>query len=346
MAFDFFKVKYDFGDAVAEAKACRTTCALFDFSFLECARLEGQGAERVIEGFTGRSLQSLAQDQIFYALHVDGMGRALSDLTIWRIGAQSFELMSGCRQDIVDLLAHDGADARVTDLTASRAVFSVQGPGALDALARCGDRGRLARLEYFKFDRIDLCGIPCTVGRLGYTGEAGFEIVVKAKGAAELWSAVSTCATPAGFIAADMLRIEAGFVLYTHEFCLPVSPAEAGLGKFHPLNVWNEPRLRLASFRADAQGLSWPWQAASPPARPPSSSVIAVTSACCSMIAGGILGLGYVIDEERADRPIQDPSGTFRNVRLVPRPFYDSTKSRPRALWREPPPIPDDLRYS
>ena len=63
--------------------------------------------------------------------------------------------------------------------------------------------------------------------------------------------------------------------------------------------------------------------------------MIAVTSACDSVMAGGILGLGYVLAGNAGrTRPCMIPPGTFRNIRLTPMPFYDTDKRRPRALWR------------
>ena len=59
-----------------------------------------------------------------------------------------------------------------------------------------------------------------------------------------------------------------------------------------------------------------------------------VTSACDSVMAGGILGLGYVLATTTATTALHDPTGTFRNVRLTPMPFYDTAKRRPRARWR------------
>ena len=83
-------------------------CALFDFSFLECVRLDGKRARDVIEAFTGRSLEALAEREICYALRIGPAGEAIADLTVWRTGPDSFEVMSGRREDVADLLACAG----------------------------------------------------------------------------------------------------------------------------------------------------------------------------------------------------------------------------------------------
>ncbi len=129
----------DFGDAAAEARACRSDCALFDFSFLECARLEGIGARGVVEAFTGRSLAALDVGRIYYALRVGQAGDVVADLTVWRLGADCYEVMSGRRKDVEDLLGHAGPGVHVADMTPKAATFSLQGPGSLDALRRLGD---------------------------------------------------------------------------------------------------------------------------------------------------------------------------------------------------------------
>ncbi len=139
MAFADFPRTDDFGDAAAEARACRVDCALFDFSFLECARLKGASARDVIEKFAGRSLATLETGKIVYALRVNAGGAVTADLTVWRIGEDTYEIMSGRREDIVDLLRQADSKVDITDVTNDIAVFAVQGPGALDALSRLGD---------------------------------------------------------------------------------------------------------------------------------------------------------------------------------------------------------------
>jgi aminomethyltransferase len=333
MALEVFKQKNDYGDADAEARACRNDCALFDFSFLESVRLHGEHASNLVESFTGRSVLSLGHNKIFYALRVSPMGEVINDLTVWRLGESSFEVMSGCRQDVTDLLRCGGPGISVTEMAPERATFAVQGPRALDALRKLGDVTPIEHLKYFSFESARLADIPCRVGRLGYTGEAGFEIIVEREYANKLWRELSVRVRPAGFVAADSLRIEAGFVLFTNEFRLPVAPQEAGLGKFNSSANSIGPRIKLVSFRADANRLSWPWQPLCQPQRPAVSGTITVTSACESIAAGGILGLGYVPIESTEETIPLDPTGTFHNIRLTPMPFYDTAKRRPRALW-------------
>ena len=102
MAFDASTLTPDFGDPAGEAEACRTDSALFDFSFLERVRISGKRALDFVSTFAGRPLTQMRRNEIAYAVRVDVAGCALSDLTIWRIGDETFEIMSGRHQDIAD----------------------------------------------------------------------------------------------------------------------------------------------------------------------------------------------------------------------------------------------------
>ena len=123
---DFQRIDH-FGDPAAEATACRRACALFAFSFLESTQVHGDGARQAVEAFTGRSIARLPIGQICYALRVAATGHVIADLTIWRTGVETFEVMSGRREDVADLAA--GAVSGVTVIQLDdRAVLALQGP--------------------------------------------------------------------------------------------------------------------------------------------------------------------------------------------------------------------------
>jgi glycine cleavage system aminomethyltransferase T len=130
-----------------------------------------------------------------------------------------------------------------------------------------------------------------------------------------------------------MLRIEAGFVLFDNEFRLPVLPGEAGLAQFYAGQNTRKIPLKLISFRAEADHLSLPWVAKTAPERPAQPGVIAVTSACHSIAASGVLGLGFVAASTVDDATLRDPSSRFRDIRRTQLPFYDTLKRRPRLPW-------------
>ncbi len=334
MALADFQAINHFGDPGGEARACRSASALFDFSFLECAQARGEAARQTLESFTARSLADLPVGRIRYALRLSPAGKLLADLTIWRTAEDTFEVMSGRHEDIADLAGHAGSGMMVTE-QANRAIFALQGPASLEVLSHLGPVESIAALPYFGFADVILDGVACRIGRLGYTGEPGFEIICRRRAASRIWHAIASYARPAGFIALDMLRIEAGFVLFTNEFRLPVTPLEARLGKFCQGAPMPAPDAILVSFTANADRLALPWQPGA--LQMPSPGEIVVTSACDSIVAGGVLGLGYVRAGQPSGAPLRDPTGIFGNIRQASLPYYDTAKRRPRQDWGDDP---------
>ncbi len=328
------ELRADFGDPLAEAKACRVDCALFDFSFIAAARLTGNGAQKAAEKFASRSLATLADKRIAYALRVSDKGHAVSDLTIWKNASDSFDIMSGRSEDIDALRSMTNGDFEVRDISEESAVLALQGPFAFAVLRELGAAPDIRELKYFSFTNSHINGIPCRIGRLGYTGEAGFELIVARENARKLWKLLAAEARPAGFIAADALRIEAGFVLFTNEFRLPVSPAEAGLAKFHSGNGTTAPEVKLVTFTADSgEFRPLPWHPAAALSRPSKEREIVVTSACRAVCGNGIVGLGYVLADTPQEAALHDPRGIFRDISQMHTPVYDRQKLRPRIAW-------------
>ena len=88
-------------------------------------------------------------------------------------------------------------------------------------------------------------GIPLIVSRTGYTGELGYEIWCHPSDATKVWDEVMVAGKdedliPAGFAALDLLRIEAGLILFGNEFDGQVDPFEAGVGFTVPLKTKTE----------------------------------------------------------------------------------------------------------
>ncbi|MCZ7598496.1 MAG: hypothetical protein M5U09_13320 [Gammaproteobacteria bacterium] len=321
----------DYGDVDAEYRAAREAVALFDFSFMSRARLSGRGALSCLNGFRGRAIDALPVGRIAYCLHTDARSTVTSDLTVWNCGADTFDVYSGDPRDVARLAGQGSSGVAIEDLSDSTAIFALQGPGTPRVLgALCRDD--LAGLEYFGFRSAVVAGVPCVVGRLGYTGEKGVELIVDRDLAATLWHALSSVARPAGFAAADRLRIEAGFILFVNDCALPVYPGELGLGRFAP-RVGTVERVRLTGFRCNGVLETEPWRPQGSPVLPVSGE-ITITSACRDG-DGGVLGLGFVPAGEASPGAVAvDRTGRFGPVRQVPMPVHDPAKARPRGPWR------------
>jgi len=332
MVFDPCAFIRQYTDPQEEARTCRSDCALFDFSFVAGARVAGANAVAAIGQLTRRPLDDLPPGRIAYAVREDERGHLVSDLTIWRYD-DWYEVMSGRAEDISELASRtDGAE----DLGAGYAIFAVQGPRSLQVLAEVSDVEAIANLAYFSFTEARVADVPCMVGRLGYTGEQGFEILLPRGSAEQVWGALAQWARPAGFAAADILRIEAGFVLFANEFRVAVTAAEAGLWRFSGARpVLGDPAIMLVGFRAEARETPVLWSPA-PSLQRPMPGALTITSACHSPIANGILGMGFAVKSEvdAGMRRLRDATGQFTDIAIVPLPFFDVQKRRPRSRWQ------------
>jgi aminomethyltransferase len=100
-------------------------------------------------------------------------------------------------------------------------------------------------LKYFRVVRGTIGGVQVEISRTGYTGDLGYEIWMPARDAVKVWDALMTGGKPfdikpAGMLALDVARIEAGLLLIEVDFfsskkamidAQKYSPYEMGLGR-------------------------------------------------------------------------------------------------------------------
>jgi aminomethyltransferase len=132
------------------------------------------------------------------------------------------------------LQAQGPKGCEVNDRSDEFALLALQGPRAAGILQTL-TKAELASVGYYKFTTGAVSGLPATIARTGYTGEDGFEIMVKAGDAPALWDALMSAGSgqglvPAGLGARDTLRLEAKMCLYGNDIDETTTLVEAGLG--------------------------------------------------------------------------------------------------------------------
>ena len=230
-------VQYPAG-IIAEHRQCREAAALFDVSHMGQVRLVGDDAAAALETLVPQDIAGLGLLKQRYAFFTNDAGGLLDDLMVTRREHDLFLVVNaGCKDaDIAHLQAQIGARCQVIP-EPERALLALQGPKAVDALARL-DAG-VAALTFMTGGHFRLAGADCFVTRSGYTGEDGYEISVPAAQAVDLARALLAQpeVAPAGLGARDTLRLEAGLCLYGHDIDTATTPVEAGL-------VWAIQKLR------------------------------------------------------------------------------------------------------
>jgi aminomethyltransferase len=194
-----------------EYHAIRGSAALFDVSPLYKYRVRGKDAARLLDHVVTRSISQLEVGQVAYTPWCDAAGKVLDDGTVARLGEAEFRMTSA--EPNLRWLEDNASELEVEieDVTESLAALSLQGPASRAIL---GD----LELRYFRLARRYLGDIPVAISRTGYTGDLGYEIWVSARDAIALWDYLIEAGTPygivpAGMLALDMARIEAGLML-------------------------------------------------------------------------------------------------------------------------------------
>jgi len=198
-----------------EYHSIRAAAALFDVSPLYKYRVKGKDAARLLDRVVTRNVLRSEVGQVLYTPWCDASGKVIDDGTVARLAQDEFR-MTAAEPNLRWLEANAlGLDVAIDDVSASLAALSLQGPSSLSILNALAE---MPPLKYFRLAPVALRGIPVTVTRTGYTGDLGFELWVAAENALPLWDALIEAGTaygiqPAGMLALDVARIEAGLML-------------------------------------------------------------------------------------------------------------------------------------
>ncbi|WP_380167916.1 glycine cleavage system aminomethyltransferase GcvT [Jannaschia sp. R86511] len=230
-------VEYDGGGTLAEHAAVRERVGLFDVSHLGTVLVRGEGALDHVDSVLSNALDRVADSQAQYTLCLAPDGGIVDDLIVYRVSPEDLVLVPNAANAaavVAALRERAPAGVVVDDVHGDVAVLAVQGPRADAVMAAAG----LAHGHgYMSFVLAGETGPRerTVVCRTGYTGERGYEVLVPADRAAELWrtlheAVLAEGGRPAGLGARDTLRTEMGYPLHGNDIGADVTPVQAGLG--------------------------------------------------------------------------------------------------------------------
>ncbi len=200
-----------------EYHAIRASTGLLDVSPLFKYNINGSDAEKLVNKVITRDVGKCAEGQVMYTPWCDERGKTVDDGTVWRLGPNSFRMTAA--EPTLKWLEDNagGLEVEVEDISEDLAVLALQGPTSREIL-RSATNIDTDGLRYFRFTTGKLQGIPVTLSRTGYTGDLGYEVCVQPEDAEATWDALMEKGrahdiSPAGMLALDIARIEAGFIL-------------------------------------------------------------------------------------------------------------------------------------
>jgi len=223
--------------------AIRNSVALLDVSPLMKYLIKGPDAARLLNRVVTRDVLKMSVGQVIYTPWCNADGKVLDDGTISRLDELTFRMTSADPNLRWLMMNAVGMDVAITDISASVAALSIQGPKAGIVLNCCAAK-TLDGLKYFRLMHNQIAGISITISRTGYTGDLGYEIWMDANNALTVWDALMAAGhdygiTPAGMLALDVARVEAGLILIETDYTAAQhaiietqksSPFELGLG--------------------------------------------------------------------------------------------------------------------
>jgi aminomethyltransferase len=323
--FAGWEMPVSYEGVIAEHRAVRTDCGVFDVSHMGELHVEGPTAHAFLQGLLSNDLDRVGDGQAQYTLLTNERGGIVDDLIVYRLRAGQYLLVVNAanRETVYGWLKErEPRGCEVRDASAEYALLAVQGPRSLERLG-------LPPRPAFTHELGELDGIEVLISRTGYTGEPGVELCCAAEDAEALWDAVlARGAVPCGLGARDTLRLEVCYPLHGADITPDTDAISAGLGwacalgkEFTGVEVLRRiraegPARRLVPFVMEEKAI------------PRRGMRIAgggeVTSGTHSPMLDRGIGLGYVPAASAApgSELTIDVRGRPRRARVVEKPIY------------------------
>lgn len=224
----------NYGSQIAEHNNVRDWAGMFDVSHMRPIDIQGAGARDMLRHVFANDVDKIAEiGRAFYTCMLNEQGGIKDDLIVYHLDDDCYRVIANAAiadKDIAWLEQQAGAFEVTINARHDLAIIAVQGPEArrLTGEVLDSDLANAAmQLKPFRVTQAD----GWAVGRTGYTGEDGFEIMLPDDSAIATWQALQKQGVkPTGLGARDTLRLEAGLNLYGQDMNEQITPFESGLG--------------------------------------------------------------------------------------------------------------------
>lgn len=232
--FGGWDMPVNYGSQIEEHHAVRRDSGMFDVSHMCPVDVVGKDARPFLSRLVANDVAKLkVSGKALYSCMLNEAGCVVDDLIIYFLTDERFRIVVNAGTADKDIawmqarLADWKLDVTVTPRR-DLAIIAVQGPNARTKVWEVlpGTKAATEPLKpFFAAECADYF-----IGRTGYTGEDGFEVMLPAGDAEKVWNALNAAGVaPCGLGARDTLRLEAGMNLYGQDMDETVSPLDAGL---------------------------------------------------------------------------------------------------------------------
>jgi len=232
--FHGWEMPINYGSQIEEHHAVRQDAGMFDVSHMTIVDVKGEGAQDYLRYLLANDVIKLKdKGKALYSGMLNEEGGVVDDLIVYHFASTDYRLVvnSATREKDMNWLNSkaEGFDVSITECP-QFAMIAVQGPKAKEKAATLFSDQQKAAVEGMK----PFFGVQAGelfIATTGYTGEAGYEIMVPAEQAADFWTKLLEAGVaPCGLGARDTLRLEAGMNLYGQDMDETISPLAANMG--------------------------------------------------------------------------------------------------------------------
>jgi aminomethyltransferase len=232
--FHGWEMPINYGSQIEEHHAVRQDAGMFDVSHMTIVDVTGQQAQAYLRFLLANDVAKLQnKGKALYSGMLNESGGVVDDLIVYYFDPTNYRLVvnSATREKDMDWLNTQAQkfDVNITE-RAEFAMIAVQGPNAKSKASELFSAAQkeavLGMKAFYGVQAEDLF-----IATTGYTGEAGYEIMVPIADAANFWQKLLDLGVaPCGLGARDTLRLEAGMNLYSQDMDESVSPLAANMG--------------------------------------------------------------------------------------------------------------------
>ncbi|QDF67979.1 glycine cleavage system aminomethyltransferase GcvT [Shewanella sp. SNU WT4] len=232
--FHGWDMPLNYGSQIEEHHAVRQDAGMFDVSHMTVVDITGVDAKPFLRHLLANDITKLTQTgKALYSGMLDDNAGVIDDLITYYLTETFYRVVVNSATRDKDLAwitrQSEGFNVTVTE-RAELAMIAVQGPNAKERAARVFTSEQVAAVAGMK----PFFGVQAGslfIATTGYTGEAGYEIIVPVSEAEALWQALLDAGVrPCGLGARDTLRLEAGMNLYGQDMDESVNPLAANMG--------------------------------------------------------------------------------------------------------------------
>ncbi|MBE1294488.1 MAG: FAD-dependent oxidoreductase [Rhodobacteraceae bacterium] len=222
-----------------ECEAVRDHCGVLDLPGFSRFRVKGKGAAEWLNGLTASRLPS--PGRVGLAYFSDERGRIVTEMSVFTYSDEEFTLITAATAQWHDFeilkkaLPTDGS-IELTDHTREYNCLIVTGPKSREIFEAMGTDADL-QAKWLTFQDATVAGIACTLARVSFAGELGWEIHAPMAEIPALYDAVIAAgAKPFGMYALNSLRLEKGYRAWKGDLSTDYSVLEGGLERFVKLD--------------------------------------------------------------------------------------------------------------